>query len=262
MNTRPYSVGWKRYALSLSVLAGAYAFAAAPAHAAVIYDNSIPSYDYAFSSEAHNRWGVADTFVLQPGAETITGIRWSGVYAFDNTPPSTDDFRIEIYADDGAGAPEQLASFGQDQDASNGLQRTATGSQLSGYDIYSYFLDVPALTLAPGTRYWLRIMNDTTADAYDDWFWLAQTGIGAAMGRTQLGAQWEPLDAMLDFQLEGPTNVPNPPSVPEPASMLLVGSGVVGLFFRGRKRKCANMTHSQCLAVAGTSRPFDSRQSS
>lgn len=61
--------------------------------------NSLPS-DYSFPNQ------FADDFVLQPGASTITGIRWYGIYLDDRA--TTDDFIIRIFEDNG-GKPNATA---------------------------------------------------------------------------------------------------------------------------------------------------------
>ena len=80
-----------------------------PATAQVIYDNgTTPS--NSFVSDTDFPGFVADDFSLAPGANVITGVRWTGLYAFTNTPTQPDNFTIQIFADVG-GSPVVAPSF-------------------------------------------------------------------------------------------------------------------------------------------------------
>ena len=74
-----------------------------PATAQVIYDNgTTPS--NSFVSDTDFPGFVADDFSLAQGANVITGVQWTGLYAFTNTPTQPDNFTIQFFADV-AGSP-------------------------------------------------------------------------------------------------------------------------------------------------------------
>ena len=202
--------------------------AAFAANAGVVYDNGVAAVNDAFYSDRGIPLVSADDFALAAGANTINGIRWSGIYAFANTPPATDAFRIEIFADNGGTPADGPPLIAIDVGGGN---RADSGVDLVGYDVYSYHAAIAPLTLAANTTFWLSISNDTSADGDDDWFW----GAGATPGNSFAGPDeettWIPIGFNHDFLLTG---------VPEPATVVLAGLGLAGLgFTAGRRAKRA-----------------------
>lgn len=110
--------------------------ACSPARAALIYDNGATIED-ARASDADIPLFLADSFVLQVGANTITDIHWTGVYGTSGTP-HTDAFTIQIYDDSGSGVPGLLL---QSYTPGSAVNRTDTGVNLLGFDIYAYAVD-------------------------------------------------------------------------------------------------------------------------
>jgi hypothetical protein len=81
--------------------------------------------------------------------------------------------------------------------------------------------------LTPGTQFWLSIVNDTTGDADDNWFWIGDTDAGSIFAqRISETANWAAGSAnrRLDFQL---TN--DALAVPEPHDLLLLVFGLAAL---------------------------------
>ncbi len=222
--------------LGLAVLVGG-AFAT-PAQAVTIFDNGAPDLLGGLFSDFDQPQQAADDFQLQAGASTITDVHWYGLYAFDNTPPALDNFRIRIFGDNG-GVP--LANFLHEVLVGNAVNRTATANQVFGFDVFSYdvlFTSTP-IVLNPLTTYWLSIVNDTSNEN-DVWVWASSSVVGgnAAFRVAGDGTPWltdqDGRDLAFSLTNDG---LPNNP-IPEPSTMLLLGTGLAGIVaWRARKQQ-------------------------
>lgn len=200
------------------------------ATADVIYDNgTTPS--NSFVSDTDFPRFVADDFILASGANVITAVQWTGLYAFTNTP-QPDNFTIQFFADV-AGSPALTPFLSL---AIGNPGRTDTGIDITGSDLFSYTANVAPIALAPNTVFWLSIFNDTSADSDDNWFWAMQDALGNSHDRGNAADPWvlqvPPVGNRQDFQLIGPR------VVPEPSVLALLAIGVIGLL--GGRRKQAS----------------------
>jgi hypothetical protein len=189
------------------------------ASAAVIFNNGGIG-NNGFVSDTDFPGFSADDFILAPGANVITSVQWTGLYAFSDTPTQPDNFTIQFFANV-AGAPAITPFLSL---AIGNPGRTDTGLDTSfGSDIFAYSADVAPTALTPGTTFWMSIFNNTSADTDDDWFWGMQDAVGNSFTRSSQAAPWTPINNRHDFQLSGPL------AVSEPSVLALLAIGIVGL---------------------------------
>ena len=201
-----------------------------PASAEIIFDNGETISLGGVSSDG-TTVTIFDNFVLDPGANTITGIRWWGFYLDqDKVILPTDDFTVFIYADN-AGTPAAAPL----QTYTNTVDRAPNGTSSFGIPEYEYFMAIDPLELTAGTTYWLAIANSTQGPVKGEivldspWFW-AFSGVQGGDAQAKTPTAWINLRSEMAFQLEGTV-------VPEPASIVLMGLGLGTLAWRARQKR-------------------------
>jgi uncharacterized repeat protein (TIGR01451 family) len=144
-----------------------------------------------FSDQERAVWQADD--VSLNAADTVGGVRFFGFYVdpsgvlITNSAPVDDEFTLRIFSDL---AEQPGALIGTSTLAGN---RTETGETFGNSAVrwyrYELSLDSP-VTLDAGT-YWVSIVNDTSADADDDWAWGFTNESPQRAASLDAGASWE-----------------------------------------------------------------------
>ena len=206
------------------------------AQASVICDNQAVPINIAGTSDSSG-FIRAEDFTLAAGANIITDVHWTGLYAGNNVL-TTDNFTIQLFLDTGSGAPQQVPFLSL---PIGHAVRTDTGiGFIAGpdhFDLFRYSIDVAPIVLLPATPYWMSVFNDTSADdpAPTTWAWGGRL-TGNPSDNTalrNLSPVWGGNSGIrLDLQL---TDDAAASAVPEPATLGLVS---IALFALGGNRRC------------------------
>ncbi|MBC8135865.1 MAG: hypothetical protein H8F28_08280 [Fibrella sp.] len=116
--------------------------------------------------------------------------------------------------------------------------RVDTGSVLNGgSDLYRYEATLSSPVTMVAGAYGISIVNDTTADTDDDWFWATSAQTGTFFVRTTPTGAFESNPSSLAFQLIDST----PVVVPELGTLALVlpALALVGAVVVRRRKQVA-----------------------
>jgi hypothetical protein len=235
-----------------SILVAAVALlAAVPAFASpIVYQHTAPAMlNSVRASQDQQPFGdvdfqVWDSFVLA-GDTLIDGVDWQGSYL--NTiaqnpalppPANATGFVVQFYSDS-LGAPGTLRAS-QTFTTAGANQNFNSNQTFSvfGASVYDYSTTLSsAFAAAGGTTYWLSVyaLSPPATPAEAQWFW--NGGLGGNGFAYQAGtAPTAPPPGQVNFDralaLRG-----NPAAIPEPATMLLFGTGLAGIAARARARR-------------------------
>ena len=233
---------------SVAILAlGASLAAAGAAGAGTIYVQS-PNYPGPYSSFNSQKTTTLnnmafDNFTLA-SASTVLNVSWQGQYRPTNNgglepAPTATDFLVEFWSDSG-GVPGVVLSSAMYTVAQT--NETRIGSALFGpvagvtstAGIYSYSLNITPFAAAAGTQYWLMIQAQTGSTNNPAWGWLSG-GVGGSTYQVLTNGTAGFTNGNRTFALDDAVA-----PVPEPASLVLLGAGLVGIAAILRRRRAVN----------------------
>lgn len=182
---------------------------------------------------------LAENFVVK-SPTTITEIKIWGGYWWQDKAPANDNFTVIFHNDAGGSIGTKAAEPGfttsRDDAGATWVNMkwcsTCNGSAL----VFEYTLTMTDPVFLGSETYWVEIYNDTTGHtANNDFFWVwgyldLVNGIdGLAWTQASApGSDWN-YDSTGNFAIEIT-------AVPEPSTLLLLGSGLVGLAFYSRRK--------------------------
>lgn len=167
---------------------------------------------------------VYDNFTLTQGYH-VQGITWVGAYIM-GAPAPISAWNARFYSDSVGTIGQFLAVVPL---AGNGGETFLGTFGPLALDEYLYSMSFPSIELGPGT-YWVSLVPDL--DFPPEWLWVTGTG-GDNFSYQDFFQQLDPLPYDFAFALDGtPITAPTP----EPASLLLMGTSLLGAFGYGRRR--------------------------
>jgi hypothetical protein len=194
-----------------------------PAFAGLIYDNGGPD---GVNGNEMTEWLQAEDFVLAAPA-TLTDVSF---WSMEAAGAYQGSIAWQVFSDS-AGEPGSLQFSG----SATPTRTSAPEAIAFGYPVgMRNDFSVGSVALLGGTTYWLVLHNGALPPTYRaDFYWATTASNSTLTGHEQdvlYGpAGWSDNGQQHAFNLSGPTDVP------EPASLLLVSAGLLGLGFIRRR---------------------------
>lgn len=181
---------------------------------------------------------AAEDFVL-PSDATITDVHWYGNYGLTLDPMDTAvDFQIRFYSD-ASGLPGTLLYDRVVAAAVANTGMVVPDGARAGNPVYAFTADpIDPFAVTGGDTLWIAISEDDDATegvGPGQWLWSFSADLpgGSARAGELSGTDWFASNSDHAFSLTGESE--GSPVVPEPATMLLFGSGVLGVFVKKRR---------------------------
>lgn len=186
--------------------------------ATIVYDNGGPNSNGGDRQSDLSTTQSADR-VPDLSSSGITTVRFWGSYRTSGTPTEADMFLFRFFSTTSQSVPTiELAPIG--------LQRSDSGIDSFGADVYEYVAAIPTGTLDTFSGGVFSIVNDTTADANDVWAWHRTSRFsGVAYSRNSDLSSWSTLTDPSEFAFRFE-------AIPEPGTPVLFLSSVTGLLLR------------------------------
>ncbi len=199
------------------------------ARADLVYDSGLAPgpFTSGVTADVANTSSITSTDFTLGATSQINEVKWDGKYYTGNTPPVADAFTIRIYDLSGS-TPTSTPLY--TYNVGNAVHRTSTGiTDNNGQTVYSYDASFATTTLAAG-RYAFSVQDSTVVGGNNYFFWTFAYFPGH---QVFLGT------FLLDNNFNTAFSLYGPSSVPEPASLLMLGTGSLVLGAYARRRKSA-----------------------
>ena len=197
------------------------------AHAQVFYDNGGPNQQ---NGNEMTMWMQTEDFKI--GQDTA----WFDLHFWTiETPGAVNDgtFYVALYNDDGAGNPNAIIADGTFTQNVNYTKTFLQAGVLGVYDEYRYDMQISGYVLAANTQYHLGLHANPSGgyQTRDNIYWETTNANGTAAGLESFqgpNGGWSSNGTEHAFNLT---------TVPEPASMVALGAGLLALARRRRASK-------------------------